>query len=106
MKPEFLLQARASARTAHAEVDAALLALHERAVRAMEDPGQREYVQSQALRRVDQWEARDLCHGSYVTIWRELLDLPAAALAARVLGGDSDAVALRQNSPFGFLAVP
>ncbi len=103
MTPESLLQARAAARQQHLATVDALRSLHERAVEALTDPASCDRVRAAALARVAQWEIGHLCHTSYVTTWRALLNLPVAELAVRVLSDSSEAVALRQNSPFGFL---
>lgn len=98
-----VLEERAHARAAKMLADGDLFRLHERAVAAMRDPARGSEVRAQARASVDVWELRHLCHTRYVDAWRAILALPSAALAAAILRDDAEGVALRQNSPFGFL---
>lgn len=103
MDRQTVLQMRAQARQRQAEVTERLRGLHELAVAELANAGSAEYVRAEALRQVGLWESGHLCHASYVETWRRLLYLPAAEVAAVVLQDTPEAVALRQNSPFGFL---
>jgi hypothetical protein len=104
MTSEALLTARAAARRSQAQVDLQLRQLHERALHALSDPMTRDEVLATARARIAVWQQRNLCHVSYVNRWTALLQLSPNEMAEVVLGDDGDAVALRQNSPFGFLA--
>lgn len=97
------LERRAQARAAKRQADAEIFRLSERAVAAMTDPVHGCEVRARALASVDLWEQRRLCHSRYVDAWRAILALPTSALAAAILREDEEGVALRQNSPFGFL---
>ena len=98
-----LLERRAAARAGKRESDDALLRKHatvvERFVRSNEGPE----IRAQATRTVDQWERERRCDAYYVRAWRRILALPTARLAEEVLRADDEGIALRQNSPFGFL---
>ena len=99
---DILLQRR-RARAEKSRNDAALADLHRQALHAMEQQGQEESIRQTALRRVDMWERDRLCNARYVVEWRRILALPVAAMPAAVWRDDDEGVALRQNSPFGFL---
>ena len=100
---DILLQRR-RARADKSRNDAALADLHRQALHAMQEQGQEESIRQRALHRVDMWERDRLCHSRYVVEeWRRILALPVAAMPAAVLRDDDEGVALRQNSPFGFL---
>ena len=98
-----LLLMRRRARAEKSLNDAALTTLHRKALDAMRDAVQGERVRSRALEQVDKWERDRLCHVRYVQEWRRILALPAAAMPSAMLRDDDEGVALRQNSPFGFL---
>jgi hypothetical protein len=99
-----ILEQRRKARSAQSLVDAALVALHRHAVKALLDPSQGEPTRRTALLQVAKWERDRLCNPRYVTAWRSILALPASSLPAAILGDDVESKSLRQNSPFGFLA--
>ncbi len=98
-----LLEQRAQARAAKRLRDAGVLTFHERAVAALLDPDQGRAVREQAFASIDLWERGQLCEPWYIDTWRAILALPAASVAAAILRTDDDGVALRQNSPFGFM---
>jgi hypothetical protein len=106
MDPENILQLRQQARLDKRLADAELRALHERAVDALLDDPRREEVRQKALLQVDRWERDQLCSPRYINAWRYILDLMPAELSQAILRDDAEGIALRQNSPFGFLVKP
>lgn len=103
MREADILLQRRRARAEKSLNDAGLAALHRKALDAMQDCGRDRQFRLQALRQVDQWERHHLCHMRYVIEWRRILALPVAAMHSAILRDDDEGVALRQNSPFGFL---
>ena len=102
MSNESILEQRRQARFEKSLKDADLMLLHEKAVDALSDSNASD-IRSRALAQVDKWEHDSLCNPRYVDLWRSVLKLPIAALRAAMLRDDAEGVALRQNSPFGFL---
>lgn len=98
-----ILLLRKRARVKKALNDAAMADFHRKALDAMHDPSDGGQVLERASQQVDKWERDHLCHMRYVNEWRRILALPASAMPAAVLRDDDEGVALRQNSPFGFL---
>lgn len=98
-----ILMLRRRARAEKSLNDAAMAAFHRKALDAMHDPSGGAQVRLRASQQVDKWERDHLCHIRYVSEWRRILALPAAAMPAAILRDDDEGVALRQNSPFGFL---
>jgi hypothetical protein len=99
---EIILEQRRLARREKSKRDAELLQLHVLAVNAM--TGSRsQHVRERALSWVDTWEKEALCSPCYITKWRYILNLPASELHQAMLRPDAEGVALRQNTPFGFL---
>lgn len=98
-----ILLLRRRARAEKSLNDAALTAFHRKALDAMQDADGGEQVRLRALQQVGKWERDHLCHSHYVTEWRRILALPATAMPPAILREDDEGVALRQNSPFGFL---
>jgi len=84
-------------------VDASLLELHKKAADALLDPQQSKQVREHALHQIDKWDRGHLCNLHHVQAWRDIFSLPAPAIPAAILRPDAEGVALRQNSPFGFL---
>ena len=97
-----ILEQRCQARLDKSGRDAALLELHEIAVRVLCGTDS-ENARARALVQVDKWERDELCNPRYVAQWRSILALPAPAMKAAILSNDAEGVALRQNSPLGFL---
>ncbi len=98
-----ILLLRRRARAEKSLNDVAMAAFHRKALDAMQDPSEGEQVRLRASQQVDRWERESLCHMRYVNEWRRILALPASAVPAAILREDDEGVALRQNSPFGFL---
>lgn len=98
-----ILEQRRQARAAKHLVDNALIDLHLKAANALRDPGESADVRAQALRQVAKWENGHLCKPRYVEMWRNILSLPVNPMCAAMLRDDSEGIALRQNTPFGFL---
>ena len=103
MDPNWILEQRRLARGAKQASDAELRHRHLRVTAALCDPTQADAVRSQALQHIDLWERQQLCHRRYIDGWRHILDLPVRAMCDEILRDDAAGVALRQNSPFGFL---
>ncbi len=103
MNPSALLEQRRQARSAKQLVDAGLLDLHKQAADALLDPKQGKLVREHALHQIDKWDRGHLCNPHYVQAWRDILSLPAPSIRAAILRPDAEGIALRQNSPFGFL---
>jgi hypothetical protein len=104
MNRQAVLQMRAAARSRQVDVQNELRQLHERAIAELANSSTADQVRTEALRQVALWEAGRLCHHSYIEAWRRLLLLPIADMATAVLEDTPEAGALRQNSPFGFVA--
>lgn len=103
MNEAAVLEQRRQARAAKHLVDAALVDLHLKAASALLSPSESADVRAQALQQVARWERDHLCNPRYVDAWRTILNLPLASIQSAMLRDDSEGVALRQNSPFGFL---
>lgn len=103
MNSTTLLEQRRQARAAKQLVDASLLDLHKKAATALQDPQQGQQVREHALHQIDKWDRGHLCSIHYVQAWRDILSLPAPSIPAAILRQDAEGIALRQNSPFGFL---
>ncbi len=102
MSSENILEQRRQARIEKSKKDAELMQLHKAVADALSKSGAAN-VRDRALAQVAKWERDSLCNPRYVTLWRSVLGLPIAALRTAILRDDADGVALRQNSPFGFL---
>lgn len=102
MSHENILEQRRQARFEKSQKDADLMDLHKVAADALcnSDAGS---VRARASAQIDKWELNALCNPRYVALWRNILNLPAVALRAALLRDDAEGVAMRQNSPFGFL---
>lgn len=98
-----VLEQRRQARSEKHLVDISLMNLHHKAATALLDPIEGEHVREQALQQVAKWERGQLCNPRYIQTWREILNLPGAAMRAAMLRDDPEGVSLHQNSPFGFL---
>ncbi len=103
MNETAVLEQRRQARAAKHLVDNDLLDLHLQAVDALFDPKGGSNVRAQALQQVAKWESGHLCNPRYVEAWRNILNLPEPTMRMAMLQDDSEGIALRQNSPFGFL---
>ena len=103
MNESMVLEQRRQARAAKYLADSALLDLHRKAANALLAPGEGAHVRERALQQVEKWQRQHLCNPRYVQAWRNILDLPAASIPAAMLREDAEGIALRQNSPFGFL---
>jgi len=102
MSDDEILEQRRLARQEKSKRDAELLQLHELAADAMAGSGAQQ-VRERALSKVDAWEKKGLCSPRYFNEWRRILNLPPQALRQAMLRQDDDGIALRQNTPFGFL---
>jgi hypothetical protein len=98
------LELRLEAKMEKSFRDAHLLDIHRIACDQFALPDMRESVRSRAQFRVDQWESGHLCSPRYIAAWRRILGLNPQDFRAEVLRADAEGVALRQNTPFGFLA--
>ncbi len=103
MDSSALLEQRRQARAAKQLLDASLLDLHKKAAAALLDPQQSRQVREHALHQIDKWDRGHLCNLHYVQAWRNILNLPSPSIPAAILRQDAEGIALRQNSPFGFL---
>lgn len=83
--------------------DMRLRELHRIASERLADDALGAQARLRAIHRVDLWESRRLCSRDYITAWRRLLALDAASFRHEVLSDAPGMVALRQNTPFGFL---
>lgn len=102
MSDDEILEQRRLARQEKNKRDTELMQLHVLAADAMAGSGSQQ-VRERALSRVDTWEERALCSLRYITEWRRMLSLPPLELRQAMLRHDAEGVALRQNTPFGFL---
>ena len=102
MSDDEILEQRRLARQEKSERDAELMQLHMLAADAMAGANSQQ-VRERALSRVDTWEERALCSPRYIAEWRRMLSLPPLALRQAMLRHDGEGIALRQNTPFGFL---
>ena len=103
MNEATILKQRRQARAAKHLVDSALLDLHRKAANALLDTQAGVLIRERALQQVEKWDRGHLCNPSYVQAWRSILNLPFKSIAAAMLRDDAQGIALRQNSPFGFL---
>ena len=102
MSDDEILEQRRLARQEKSKRDAELMQLHVLAADVM--MGSRsQQVRERALSRVDAWEEGALCSLRYIAEWRRMLNLSPPALRQAMLRLDAEGVALRQNTPFGFL---
>lgn len=99
-----LLTLRQEAKVEKSLRDAHLFDMHRIACDQFALPDMRESVRSRAQLRIDQWETAHLCSPRYIAAWRRILGLNPQDFRAEVLRTDAEGVALRQNTPFGFLA--
>jgi hypothetical protein len=104
MSDDEILEQRRLARQEKSKRDAELMQLHMLAADAMTGANSQQ-VRERALSRVDTWEEKALCSPRYIAEWRRMLNLSASALRQAMLRHDAEGVALRQNTPFGFLKV-
>jgi len=102
MSDDEILEQRRLARQEKSKRDAELMQLHMLAADAMMGVSAQQ-VRERALSTVNAWEERSLCSSDYIAEWRRMLSLPSLALRQAMLRPDDDGVALRQNTPFGFL---
>jgi hypothetical protein len=102
MSDDEILEQRRLARQEKNKRDEELMQLHVLAADAMTDSGSQQ-VRERALSRVDAWEESALCSPRYIAEWRRMLSLPSSALRQAMLRHDAEGIALRQNTPFGFL---
>lgn len=58
---------------------------------------------ARAISQVDRWESRKMCHRRYIDGWRAILSMPFEQMREAVSGDDDNDVAMRQNTPLGFL---
>ena len=98
------LALRREAKAEKAVIDARLFDIHRIACEQFALPDAREAVRHRAQSQVDQWEQGHLCSPSYIAAWKRILGLDPKDFKAEVLRTDAEGVALRQNTPFGFLA--
>lgn len=103
MNQTIILEQRRKARAEKFLVDAALVELHVKAYDALSNSSAGSDVRERALQQVARWESAHLCDMHYVDAWRNILNLPLASIRPAMLRNDAEGVALRQNSPFGFL---
>jgi len=97
-----ILEQRRAARQEKSRRDAELLQLHILAADALTSDSAQQ-VRERALSKVNAWEERSLCSRRYIVEWRRMLSLPPVAMREAMLRPDGEGIALRQNSPFGFL---
>ena len=98
-----VMEQRRLARMGKQQSDERLVNLHRKAVEALLDQRDGERVRKLALARVEKWDREQLCNLRYVKAWRNILNMPVAAMCESILTNDPEGVSLRQNSPFGFL---
>jgi hypothetical protein len=98
------LALRREAKAEKAAIDARLFDIHRIACEQFALPDAREAVRHRAQSQVDQWERGHLCSPRYIAAWKRILGLDPKDFQAEVLRTDAEGVALRQNTPFGFLA--
>ena len=97
-----ILNLRRKARAEKSLVDANLVDLHRRAAEELIGLGGEE-IRAEALRQIDRWERDKLCSPRYIIAWRGILNSSVDLAVDAILRDDAEGVALRQNSPFGFL---
>lgn len=103
MNEAAILEQRRKARAAKHLVDSSLLDLHRKAAAALLAGQEGMHIRARALQQIEKWDRGRLCNPHYVQAWRNILNLPAASISAAMLREDAEGIALRQNSPFGFL---
>jgi hypothetical protein len=103
MSNDEILERRRLARQEKKEKDAGLMRLHQLVADAMQDATEAQKIRGRALLQVDKWENGALCSPNYISAWRDILSLPLSTLREAMLRDDAEGVALRQNTPFGFL---
>lgn len=84
--------------------DARLFEIHRMACEQFALPRTREIIRFRAQAQVDRWERDRLCSPRYIAAWKRILRLEPDAFQSEVLRSDAEGIALRQNTPFGFLA--
>jgi hypothetical protein len=98
-----ILEQRRLARQEKARRDVELMRLHVLAADAMTGSQARQ-VRERALSKVAAWEEKGLCSRYYIDEWRRILSLPPPEMRQAMLDRADDwGIALRQNTPFGFL---
>ena len=99
------LALRRKAKAAQTHRDAQLLDLHRLACAHLQvaTPDAAQSLRDKARTQVDRWERGNLCSSRYIVAWRKILTMSAKELQAAVLRADAEGLALRQNTPFGFL---
>jgi hypothetical protein len=103
MNQSSILEQRRQARAEKHLVDATLIELHVKACDALSNASAGNGVRERALQQVARWESAHLCDMHYADAWRNILNLPLASIRPAMLRNDAEGIALRQNSPFGFL---
>jgi hypothetical protein len=98
-----IFEQRRAARQNVSARDSDLMRLHEFAADTLENLDEAQKVLERALLQVSKWETNELCSPGYISAWRAILHLPNTALRKAMLRSDADGVALRRNTPFGFL---
>jgi len=101
---EILLAARREARAQKADRDRRLLALHVTAANILASGDQ--VAHRRALEQVAKWQDRALCSLKYINAWKRILAMPPEQMREEMLRDDANGVALRQNTPFGFMGAP
>lgn len=97
------LAARKDALADKAQRDAGLLDLHRLVIERMRDPLDARRIRNRALEQVHKWSDRRLCSPRYIAAWEGILAMPMDDFAQAVLRSDAEGIALRQNTPFGFM---
>lgn len=98
-----ILELRRKARADKSLVDQRLIALHQMAIDSLRDQNKAAQVRERALAQVNKWDQGHLCSLHYIEAWRNILSMPVNLIFPIILGDDAEGIALRQNSPFGFL---
>lgn len=92
------------AREEKLRADASRMVRHAHIAAMLRDPNLSDLVVSEGLKQVDLWRAHKLCSQDYIESWAYLLAHPI--LAADMLEDQSSqAVQLRQNTPFAALLI-
>jgi hypothetical protein len=94
---------RQAARAEKLRRDRMLWELHRKAGERLADSRAGEQARLRAMRKVDLWESKRLCSKQYIVGWRRLLSLDAVAFRDAILSDRPEMIAMRQNTPFGFL---
>ncbi|OEU71314.1 MAG: hypothetical protein BA863_03405 [Desulfovibrio sp. S3730MH75] len=103
MRRSEILLARRIAQLEKLQKDKDLKDLHLKVFEALSDPNRKEEVLRRALKNIDMWEYRQLCSQIYIKSWREILQKEGLPLKESLVGDYVEGIALRQNTPFGFL---